>query len=363
MGKRELLIIAGFLVVGAIVYQFTAPPATGDSGFSFGRIFDEARREMRGNPGRAEVTHTGTIAAPASLRELRVLRLSRSVQVIGENRSDISYELTASSNGPDDATAKTYADRTVFEQDDLGDALVLRVDYPEEASQQTQAVIKVPARLAVRVESAVGVTVTGVAAVHVEAARGTVTLENISGAVTGMHQDGNVTITGAGAVKMRLSRLRSKLTGIREGLTLDIRDGECTVADSKGALEVDSTRAEFTVSGHDGTTIVRGADGSIRIDDPTREVKVDMRRADVEVATAGAAPITIITTDQTARLVVRPNASFALDALAIDSAIQAADLGLTPESADGDAKLMHTFGAGKTRVTIRNTRGDIVIRK
>lgn len=363
MGKRELLIIAGFLVVGAIVYQFTAPPATGDSGFSLGQIFDEARREMRGNPGRAEVTHTGTIAAPASLRELRLVRLSRSVQVIGEDRTDISYELTASSNGPDDATAKTYAERTVFEQDDLGDALVLRVHYPEEASQQTQAVIKVPSRLALRVESAVGVTVTGVAAVHVEAARGTVTLENIDGAVSGIHQDGNVTITGAGSVKMRLSRLRSKLTGIREGLTLDIRDGECTVADSKGALEVDSTRAEFTVSGHDGTTIVRGADGSIRIDDPTREVKVDMRRADVEVATAGAAPITIITTDQTARLVVRPNASFALDALAIDSAIQAADLGLTPESTDGDAKLMHAFGAGKTRVTIRNTRGDIVLRK
>lgn len=363
MGKRELLIIAGFLVVGAIVFQFTAPPATGDSGFSFSRIFDEARREMRGNPGRAEVTHTATLPAPAALRELRVLRLTRNVQIIGERRDDISYELTASSNGPDDATAKTYAERTVFVQDDLGDAMVLRVDYPEEASQQTQAVIKVPARLAIRVESATGVTVTGVAAVHVEAARGTVTLENIAGAITGSHQDGNVTVTNAGSVKMRLNRLRSKLTGVREGLTLDVRDGECAVAESSGAMEVDSTRADFSTTGHDGTIVVRGADGSVRLEDPKREAKVDMRRADVEVATAGAAPITVITTDQTARLIVRPNASLVLDALAVDSTIQATDVGLTPETTDGDAKLVHTFGGGKTRITIRNTRGEIVIRK
>lgn len=363
MGKRELLIIAGFFVVGAIVYQFTAPPATGDSGFSFSRIFDEARREMRGNPGRAEVTSSGTVALAAGVGELRVLRVSRNVQILGEDRGDIAWELTVTSNGPDDATAKSYADRTVFKQDDLGDAVVLRMDYPEEANQQSQAVIKVPRRLAVRVENASGVTMKDIAAAHVESVRGAVNLENIAGAITGMHQDGDVTVKGAGAMKMRLTRLRSKLSGVTGGLTLDVRDGECTVADSSGALEVDSARAEVSVSGHRGTILVRGTDGSVRIDAPANETKVDMRRADVEVSTDGAAPVTIITTDQTARLIVKPSASLTVDALSVEGAIQATDVGLTPETTDRNTKLVHTFGAGKTRVTIRNTRGDIVIRK
>lgn len=363
MGKRELLIIVGFLVVGAVVYQFTAPPATGGSSWSFSSIFDEARREMRGNPGRATITHTKTLSVPAGLKELRILRLSRSVQVIGEARDTIAYELSVSSDGPDDATAKTYAERTVFLEDDLGESLVLRVDYPEEASQQSQAIVRVPARLAVRVESATGVEVTGVSAVHVEAARGAVTIKDVDGPVTGYHQDGNVTIAGAESVKMRLTRLRSRVSGVADGLVLDVRDGECAVETSAGALEIDSTRAEISITGHKGTVLVRGADGSVSVTQPAAETKIDMRRADVEVTTSGSAPITIITTDQTARLIVPAAASLTLDALSVDGAIQATDVGLTPESVNGDAKLVHTFGGGKARVTIRNTRGDIVIRK
>lgn len=365
MGKRELLIIAGFIVVGAIVYQFTAPPSTGTSSFSFGNFFQEARREMRGNPGRAELTHTATLPVAAGVRELRLLRVSRNVQVVGEARDTIEYTLTVSSNGPDDATAKTYAERTVFERDDVGDALVLRVDYPSEANQETSLVIKVPARLAVRVESAIGITIAGVAAAHVEGARaGNVAFTNIAGAVTGTHQDGEVTVTDAQSVKMRLLRLRSRFGAVPGGLLLDVRDGDCRIEGSAGPVEIDSTRGDITVVGHKGTVLVRGTDGSVNIDGPQDESKIDMRRTEVEVTLTGKAPVTIITTDQTARLVVKDSAAIMLDALSTEGRIQATDVNLTPETVDTDMKLVHTFGrAPQGRVTVRNTRGDIVIRK
>jgi hypothetical protein len=364
MGKRELLIIAGFVVVGVIVFQFTAAPATGTSSFSFSNIFNEARREMRGNPGRATVTHSATIQVDEAMRELRILRVGRDVLVVGEARKDIEYTLTVSSNGPDDATAKSYVDRTTFERDDVADSLVLRVNYPSEATQETSLVIKVPARLAVRVENSNGVTMNGVAAAHIEAARGAVALTDIAGPVTGMHQDGNVTITGAASVKMRLTRLRSRLEGVSGDQVLDVRDGECSVIEPAGAVEIDSQRAEVTLARPKGTVIVRGSDGRVTIDSPAGDTRVDMRRAEVEVTLAGRAPVTILTSDQTARLIIRDSAAFNLDAVATGAKIQATDLNLTPEISGDDMKLTHTFGTGgSARVTVRNSRGDIVVRK
>jgi hypothetical protein len=319
---------------------------------------------VRGNPGRANVTHKQTIAVGADVRELRVLRVAQAVRIIGENRTDIEYELTVSSNGPDDAAAKATADKTVFERDDVADSMVLRVFYPPEGSQDSSAVIKVPAHLAVRVENSFGVTMAGIAAAHVEATRGEVKLMDIAGAVTGSHQDADVTVTNVKSVKMRLLRLRSRFENVTDGLTLDVRDGECTILKSSGPVEVDSQRAEITLTGHTGPTIVRGTDGRVVLDGPAAESKVDMRRAEVEVTMTNAVPVTVITTDQTARVIVKDTASFELDALTTDGKIQATDVNLTPENVGSNMKLVHTFGAGRTaRVTIRNTRGEIVVRK
>lgn len=364
MGKRELLIVAAFLIVGAIVFQITAPPKTESSGFSFSNIFNHMRREVRGNPGRATVTHTKTIPVGADVRELRILRVAQAVKVIGENRTDVEYALTVSSNGPDDVAATLYADQTVFERDDVADSMVLRVTYPDEGSQDTSAVIKVPAHLAVRVENSIGVSIAGVAAAHIEAARGEIKLSDITGEVTGAHQDSNLTVTNAKSVKMRLLRLRSHFENVSDGLTLDVRDGECTILKSGGAVEVDSQRAEITLTGHAGPVIVRGTDGRVVLDGPTAESKVDMRRAEVEVTMAQGVPVTIITTDQTARVIVKDTASFELDALTTDGKIQATDVNLTAENVGNNMKLVHTFGTARTaRVTIRNTRGEIVVRK
>jgi hypothetical protein len=133
---------------------------------------------------------------------------------------------------------------------------------------------------------------------------------------------------------------------------------------SAGALEIDSQRAEITVTGHRGTTIVRGSDGRVTIDSPGAESKVDMRRAEVELTLTGNVPVTILTTDETARVIIKDTASVELDAMSTSGKIQAADVNLTPETVGDNTKLVHTFGAGRgARVTIRNTRGEIVVRK
>ena len=45
MGKRELLIIAAFVVIGTVVYQLTAPdPKPGEKAFSFSGLMSALRR-------------------------------------------------------------------------------------------------------------------------------------------------------------------------------------------------------------------------------------------------------------------------------------------------------------------------------
>ena len=365
MGKRELLIIIAFVAIGTVAYQFTAPAATGDRGFSFGKIFSEARKEMRGNPGSGKYVHKASIPVPADLREVRLIGVSESVKIVGDSPGDtVDYEFTVNSNGPDDAEALGYAKDTKLERDDLGDSIVFRAKYPEPASQRSTILMHVPARLAVRVESSQGVDISGVAAVHLEAIRSTVKLTKVAGSVTGAQQDGDFTIAEAGSVKLRLIRSKSAISKVTGGLTLDLRDADSDISESSGTIEVDEVRSDVSITNHQGAITVRGNDGGITILRPAAETRVDVRRAEVEVLVERPVAMTIITSDEPLRLILAGSPAFMLDAAASDAAIQAIEFDLKPEVVEGDAKLSHQFG-GKSdvRITLRNTRGDVILRK
>jgi hypothetical protein len=74
--------------------------------------------------------------------------------------------------------------------------------------------------------------------------------------------------------------------------------------------------------------------------------------------------MTIMTSDEPIRLVLAGSPAFSLDAAATDSEIQATEFDLKPEKSEADARLSHQFG-GKSdvRITLRNTRGEIILRK
>ncbi|MEO6223314.1 MAG: hypothetical protein ABIP90_08685 [Vicinamibacterales bacterium] len=364
MGKRELLIIIAFVGVGTLAYQIAAPPATGNSGFSFTKIFSEARKEIRGNPGHGKFVHTASIPVPVGLREVRLIGVNENVKILGDARTTIDYEFTVNSSGSDDEAAVALAKETALKRDELGDAIVFRAAYPKPGSQRSSIVMHVPARLAVRVESSTGVEVTDVAAVHMEATRGAVALTNVAGAVTGVQQDGDFTLNGAGSVKLRLLRSKNTISKVAAGISLDLRDADCNVTESAGTLEVDETRSDLSVTGHKGAITVRGNEGSITISRPTEETRVDVRRAEVELLVERAVSMTIITSDEPIRLILTGAPAFSLDAAASDASIQGMELELKAEVTEADARLSHQFGAkSDVRITLRNTRGDIILRK
>ena len=127
MGKRELVIIAAFVLIGVVAYQFTAPaPKDGEEGFSLRKLFSEFKRDVSANNATARVTKAGTIALRPDLKSLRIsTERSVPVTIIGEPRTDIAYEMPVESTGPDEASARAYAEKSLLFEDDLGAVLGL----------------------------------------------------------------------------------------------------------------------------------------------------------------------------------------------------------------------------------------------
>jgi hypothetical protein len=370
MGKRELLIIVAFVVVGAVAYQITAPPAKDGEGFSFSRLWRETRRNMRGNAPIATHNSSGTFELDAAVRQLRVSGFNRGVRIIGERRDDIGYELSVGSSGPDEATALALARDTHILQDAVNESLGLYVKAPGEGSQYSSVLLRVPQRLAVRVDGPVGSASGGTAGARIETvaaleleATGSVTVDGVAGAITGSHGSGELHVSNAGSVDLRLDGSRARFAQVAEGLTITGRQARCEIASSGGAIDVSGNGVTSTIRDPSGPVRVSGSSGRVTIDGPRAETRIDVRRTEVQVTLHAPAPITILTTDSPARLLLAGNVPIAIDAVTTGSGrITATEFGLSPETTNGEQRLTHTIGsASSARVTIRNQRGHIVI--
>src|SRR5687768_7980855 len=181
MGKRELLLAVAFVVVGLVVYQFTAPPPDPNArGFSLGRIIEGMRREVRGRPESAEVTQTFTRPSSDSMREVRIRMDIGAIAITGEDRDDIQAEFHVSSNGYDKAEAEKLAKESTLKFDEAGGVLIIATDYPEAGSQRGTLQLKVPSGLGVRLDSKNGeLTITNVAMVAMGIARAATTITQV----------------------------------------------------------------------------------------------------------------------------------------------------------------------------------------
>ena len=120
------------------------------------------------------------------------------------------------------------------------------------------------------------------------------------------------------------------------------------------------------MEGPGGPMRVTGTGGRVTIEHPQKEVKVDCRRAEVEVTLDEPVPMTLLTSDETLRLMLDGPPAISLDAVATDGgSIRAEDFDLPIKSVEGEQRCSKVFGNASSapRVTLRAVRGSIVIRK
>ena len=371
MGKRELLLILGFAVVGTLVYQLTArPSAESSSHFSVNAVVDHLRRAIRGNQAHAEVVTSDDHPVSPATTEVRVVfpaGNAESLTIIGEDRPDVASELTVWSNGFDDGEAQRLAKATGLKQSEAGGRMTFTLTFPREARQRANIVLRVPNSLRFGVARYGGrLIVTGTREVETVDSRGEATIRNIAGKVTASHRGGELTLGDLGALKLTVNGTEVKLSRVRGDATIQAQRGEVTASELEGAVDIEGNNTDITVEGTGGSKSpvhVTATNGSVRIRGARSDTRVDARNAEVILEVALAAPIAVSSEGSESIELTAPRGGFQIEAISTAGGQITAPASWPAVKTEG--KEQHVSGAvngGGPIISLRSTEGEIVVR-
>lgn len=367
MGKRELLLIAGFIVAGVMVYYVTAPAADPErSGFSIGRVLDEIRREMRGNPGSAEVATSTVAALDPGTSELR-LETGTPLAIVGEDRQDVVFDLHVWSNGADEAEAKRYAGETKLKISEAGTALIVGITYPEPARQRASLSVRVPRTLGIRVQPTRSkIDISGVGSAELVECRGPVSLRQIGGRTAVAHRGGGVlTLESIATLKLHTRGSSVAINGVAAEAVMQLQGGEVRATGMAGPIEIESNDTRLILEDLAAArkpVRVNAVGGSLSLAGVVTDLRVDARNTRVNVVVEKAAPISIYAEGSEPTIVTLPPGGYALDALAMSSRLLLPDGLLEITSSEQEQRASGPVGGGGPTITLRSSRGDLTIK-
>ena len=96
MGKRELLLLSGSVVIGLLIYQLTMP-ATADTGGRVSASWAKVRSHVAQNWVEQHYERKDEVKVPAAIRTVSVELDRASVTILGEARDTLAVDLCSSS--------------------------------------------------------------------------------------------------------------------------------------------------------------------------------------------------------------------------------------------------------------------------
>ena len=369
MGKRELVLISLFVVLGIGVYQFTAPPPPpGSEGVSLGGIIKNMRRGIQGARESATANSEQKAAVDPDLHQLRVnIPRSSDITITGEDRADVAAEVHVSARGFDTAEATVLASGAKLKLERIGDALVMSLEtVTMRSAQMVQAtiVLKVPRRLALRVEPHLGrFVVSGLASAEIMASRGETRISDMAGHVTLTHSGGALEIEHVDSLKLNTRNSHGTVKRVAGLFALDAVGGELTLSDVIGPLEIEARNTDIRMDGLKALKAplrFNGTGGKLRADGLRVEARIDGRNTDVDVTLDAPAPVTIYNLGEIT--VTAPPGGYTLDAVSMEGRVTIEEGGITPSEGSNQHASGKVHGGGPA-LTLRATRGSITVRK
>ena len=368
------MLVVGFVLLGIVVYQFTAPPPPpGTEGFSVGGLIRSIRREVKGPRETAAADSSLTAAVPASITTLRlnVARVS-DVTITGEDRTDLAASLHVIGRGFDQAEADAAAKGPKVRIDTPADAIVVSIDFtaaPPPASRtqpppMLSLTLLVPKRLALRAEPHIGrFVVSNIAGAEIMGSRGETKLTGITKDVRLTHTFGALDIAGVPALKLNTRNSRGTIKDIAGQLTIDATSGELTVSGVTGPIELEGRNTDFTLETDERLKAplrINLSGGELHVRGLRVEARIDGRSSHIAVVMDAPAPVTIY--NQGAIAVTAPPGGYRLDAAATEGRITSDDSHITATPDGADARASADIRGGGPTLTLRSTRGNIEIR-
>lgn len=367
MGKRELLLIAAFVIVGTLVYQLTVPPpAPGERSFSLSQLIGNIRREARGKQASAETTTTSTHPVAPGVTDLRLNLRAADVTITGEDRDTIEAELHVRSSGYDVQEAERLARESLLKLDDAGTSILGSLEYPEAGRQTATITLKVPARLAIRLEPTIGeLKIANVAAVELVNARGDTQITKVAGRVAANQVSGELRVADAGSLKLTTRGTDVTLEHVRGESVLNFRGGEVKGSDLVGAVEIESNGTDITLEKLEttsGTFRVNAMNGTVTLRGLRTDGRIDARNAEVSVDIDRAAPLAIYAEGSDDVLVTAPAGGYQLDAVAQRGRVTVPDGTLQVSINGQEQRAAGAVRGGGGTITIRSARGDVIVK-
>lgn len=360
MGKRELFLVLGFVVLGTVLYQATAPTSPSGGGFSFGEMFREVRREMGDANATRELTRDAHVVASASAEVVQVPDLRGRIHVRPVDGDDVRLSTTLTLRGLDDQDLDRQAEGVAIALVADGPVIALDVRSGEGGRQPEQSLtLEVPRRLRLELGGRGVADVRGIAGLDLDDFRGDVTAEDLQGPATGSHREGRLEL-GPG-LHVQIETRRSTLRLVRPAsASLDLEASDVEVMDAEGPVSIAQERCTLEVLGGTAPVTVSGEGGTLKLRDVRSPVHIDAERLTVSLIMREPAPVTLAIEADDVDVTLPPGG------LSLEARVESGELRVpdgVASTQDGDVQQASaTFDGGGPHVALAVTRGTLTVR-
>jgi hypothetical protein len=365
MGKRELLLIGLFVIVGVVAWRLTAPASTPGEGFSITRAWEQLRASMRGEHASSDTRRTASLEAPAGTRTVAVEGFTGTLWVTGEDRKDISAELSGSIPGANQAEAESRAKEVTLALERGDERVAVKVHLP--ATQHRPRVelrLKVPATLGLVVRDTRGrVEIRGVTSADVESRLGDLTIADVSGLVKGEHRGSNVELSRVGSVEFESRMGDVRVDRVASGLSLTSEGGNTELRDVAGKVQLKTRRADLDLDRLGAEVTIDAADGHVELRHPRAAVTFEGERARFSATLDNPVALTITSEDAAVELEIPASVHVSLDLGAEDGRVNVPEGLPAVATTDRHESLTANGGPKAPVVKVRTVRENVTIRR
>lgn len=365
MGKRELLLIGAFVVVGVAIWRLTAPPGEQKTGrFSLQRTLESIRTEFQSQDASAEVSASAKVQIEPAVTRVKLEDFAGSLTVEGTEETDVGADLRGTVFGSDEAQARGFAAATIVRAEVEADTVRVTIDRPEtKRSPRLELRLRIPKRLVVEAAMRSGrLDARQVAGLQIDVRRTTVRAESIAGSVKGSQRSGELEIADVGSVDLTTSSADVRVERVSGGVKAEASDGEWLVRDVSGAVELVSEDAQVTLERIAGALTFKASDGQLTVRGRVGDLRGEGRRCRLAFRIEGAGTLDVTAEDGPVEVQVDAATGAGYDLRVEEAAVRAPDGLLRIDKRDAVTEASGTAGAGGRSVKVRSRRGDVTVR-
>ncbi len=361
MGKRELLLLVVFVVLGLGVYQVAAPaaPAEGE-GFSFGRLLELAKAHIHGARERRTVTRTAAVTPAAGATTLDLGDVGGTVIVEGHDAPEIRIQFEAVLSGVDAKDLDAQERDLAVSLENDGQATRLRVEHREGRRPRFEVRVAMPHALTARLSGRGSAEVRAIAGLHLDEFRGELITEALGGPVTGELRDARAEF-GEGAtlnLHTRNGRLHAEAPA---AVAIEGERGTIEVVDATGPVSIETDYCRMVVRGSGGPVTITGEGGIIDLRDIAHPLTIEADRLTVSAELLEPVPTTIAVSNDSVDVTLPRRGGLQLDASITDGTLRVPDT-LERVRADGTESVRAAVGGGGPLVKVAVEQGELRIR-